>query len=186
MNVAENDETIPPGQIPSDQQIGRQVKRLKVAQEMSNLPEFPSVTQDTVGQRATSLTAMGLQRLAQTEDTNEARLFEIVQLTLQAATQPGGSIHALFQSLQQQTQSLQQNRIAAEARQEIRYGNSRAFARENVIQAFPNQNGEDPVDFPATVGGFWRLGRPQVVAFLNHVGLPTVGGLPVQRQRWAR
>ncbi|RKP15877.1 hypothetical protein ROZALSC1DRAFT_25940 [Rozella allomycis CSF55] len=67
-----------------------------------------------------------------------------------------------------------------------RYLNSLAYREDTEILPLPNFDGENPPQFPETVGEFWRLNARDVTFLLNFYGIPNNGTLEKRISRLAR
>ncbi|KAJ3250783.1 hypothetical protein HK103_003176, partial [Boothiomyces macroporosus] len=95
MNQGTTDENLPPNQIPTPENIGRQAKRLKIAQTAVDFEDSP-VTERDVGDRTTRLVSMSMERLVNRAD--DEGIVGAFGAAIHAACQPDGPISTAIQA----------------------------------------------------------------------------------------
>jgi hypothetical protein len=91
-----HDENRDPNQVPTHGDIGRQYKRLKVADNLSDMVDAQNVTETTVGERTVGLVNLSLQSLTDTMDPSQAGLIAVIQTAvtnaINTACGPDGAV----------------------------------------------------------------------------------------------
>ncbi|KAJ3112382.1 hypothetical protein HK098_008150 [Nowakowskiella sp. JEL0407] len=97
--IAQNDEVIPQNTIPNSSDIGRQLKRLRVAEGMTDV-EGSIITTEDVGERGIKFVRMSIQNIAQNADAEEAAMSAVLSEKINSECRPNGEIDRTIQTKQ--------------------------------------------------------------------------------------
>lgn len=199
------------GPIPTREELGRQVRRLLIAEELANDIATPEVDDGTLADRAIGLVSLAIPLIFNDPDTlfalNPALLRVINQLieaacgpnglvtkkineAIQAAYGQGGTFAQMIQdeineaitAACQPGGSIHQ---AAENRFRIREENRYATGGQHLILPIPDLLGAFPPAFPCTIDEFASMTGVDLERLLMFYGLDAHGDVPERMSRLA-
>ena len=164
-NDALNDENVLPNQVPTHAEIGRQFKRIRTAEILSDCVSTPQVQDQSLGQRASHFVDMSLANIVGQPPQGEnppwiAAMGAVVQQAIDNACGPNGAISNAFSSAFN----------TREIKEEARYTNKSKRRRNDHITALPARIGQLP-PFPLTSNAFWNMNLHTANSLLAAYGL---------------
>lgn len=187
-----NDEQVPAGQVPTHNSVGKQFKRLKTAEALSEADSVLIVTDTTVGERGVGFVDLANQVIAQNVNPQQAGMAAVLAGVIQAACQPNGAIHNAIHNACQPGGSVHQlvhdALDSVEARSDARRANRSRQSLASLIYPLPDRNGNLPGMFPPSLDRFWSMTAAvanQLLQFYNIIDLPMQATLDQKRRRLA-
>jgi hypothetical protein len=183
MNQASFDESVPPNKIPDAGIIGRQLKRLKMAQEIVDFNDSPIEDAD-VGDRFTRAVEMSLDRIVNSNNHQQGTVAAF-DAAINAACEPGGAIHTMITGACGPGGVISDLFMIERSINDARFVNEQISCSSESINGLVTQNGRVPAGFPSKLGEFWSMDGPICNQLLEDYGLPKNGSLEVKKERLA-
>jgi hypothetical protein len=168
--------------VPSLNEIGRQVKRLRKALDFES-QTMPDIDDSQIGSRMVGATSQSLKFIANQANPLagiQAGLYDTIMAAIQASCEPNGPINVAISN------GIQNSFNATESSRHVRQENQLSGRLNDVIRPLPLFNGDVPDPFPNTVQEFQNLNAAQVNALLNFYDLPINGTARARHSRLAR
>jgi hypothetical protein len=196
-NQVSFDEALQPNQTPDAGAIGRQAKRLKIAQRIVDFDDSPIEDAD-VGDRFSRAVEMSLERIVNSNN-NQDGIVAAFGAAINAACQPGGAIHNMMIGACEPGGAIHNVMIGAcqpggaisnlfiieRSINDARYVNDQIASSSGSINGLVAPNGQVPPGFPGTLGEFWSLDVATCNQLLEDYGLPANGTLDAKKKRLA-
>ncbi|KAJ3093782.1 hypothetical protein HDU97_009042 [Phlyctochytrium planicorne] len=181
------DVDVRPDEVPTAANIGRQLKKIKVAMDLDGLDAIQNV-EETSGQRFATAVDMAVKHVVHAQQ-GQQHMLAAIRLALAEACGPGGTITAAItggitaacgpggaiSTMADRKNEAQDRRTLA------RLQNGRAHSTADVLSAIPNTDNVTP-PFPETYGAFGAMQTGAANALLAFYGLPLNGTLPEKKR----